>query len=119
MSTQRIKYCDHKFKEGHKITGKFYVSNITGAKYRVILNLQDPENLEYYIRNERTKQYVFKSGQYTNLNVLKRKAREELGRFGVPLDKESRNRTFGLCEVGTTQDKWEEKEFFGNKEEEK
>lgn len=116
MSTQRIKYCDHKFKEGHKITGKFYVSKITGAKYRVILNLQDPDNLEYYIRNERTKQYVFKSGQYTNLNVLKRKAREELERFGVPLDKESRQRSFGLCEKGYSQKDWENNELYGEKE---
>lgn len=118
MSTLRIKYCDHKFKKDHKITGKFYTSKSTGAKYRVVLNLENPDSLEYYIRNERTKQYVFKSGQYTNLNVLKRKAREELERFGVPLNKESRNRTFGLCKLGTTQNSWEEEEFSIKKEEE-
>jgi len=118
--TLRIKYITHKYKKDHKITNKSYTSKSTGAKYRIILNLENPDALQYYIRNERTKQLTFKSGTYTNLNVLKRKAREELQRFGVSLDKEIRNRTFGLCPVGTTQEQWEQQELYGrsNKEEE-
>lgn len=115
--TKRIKYIDHKYKPNHKITNKSYASKSTGARYRVVLNLESKDSLEYYIRNERTKQFVFKSEKYTNLNVLKRKARQELERFGVPLDKESRNRTFGICKVGTTQDKWEQLEFSSEEKE--
>jgi len=100
MSGNRIKYVDHKFKENHRISTRAYVSNSTGAKYRPILNLTD---MEYYIRNERTKEYVYKSKQYTNLNVLKRNARSELERFGVDLKRESRDRDFGLCRSGYSQ----------------
>ena len=81
-----------------------FTSSSTGASYRIVLNLED---MEYYIRNERTKEFVFKSKKYTNLNVLKRKARNELSRFGVQLGKESRDRQFGLCPKGMTQKKWE------------
>lgn len=96
----RIRYHEHKFKEGCVISGRAYESN-RGAKYRIILNLN---KMEYYIRNERTKEYVKKSTyEYTNLNALKKAAREALGKLGVPLERESRSRTFGLCEKGTTQ----------------
>ena len=102
MSSLRIRYHKHKYKEGCVISGRAYESN-RGAKYRVILNL---EEMEYYIRNERTKEYVKKSTyEYTNLNALKRAARETLGKLGVPLGKEVRQRTFGLCEKGETQTK--------------
>ena len=74
--------------------------------------------MEYYIRNERSGEYVYKSGQYTNLNVLKRKAREEIERFGVPLNKEVRSRSFGLCKKGYTQEDWEQKELYGKEEKE-
>jgi len=105
MSGNRIKYVDHKFKENYKISTRAYTSQSTGAKYRPILNLTD---MEFYLRNERTKEYVFKSGSYTNLNVLKRNARAKLESFGVELQTESRDRTFGLVPSGMTQEKWEE-----------
>tara|TARA_R110000851_G_scaffold23718_3_gene69186 strand:- start:3306 stop:3659 length:354 start_codon:yes stop_codon:yes gene_type:complete len=97
---QRIKYIDHKYKKNHRISTRSYVSQNNGAKYRTILNLTD---MEYYIRNERTKEYVFKSGTYTNLNVLKRNARAKLEEFGVSLKKESRDRQFGRCKSGYNQ----------------
>lgn len=93
-----------------------FTSASTGAKYRVILNLSNPDALEYYIRNERNKELVYKSGQYTNENVLKRAARERLGKFGVPTGKENRSRSFGVCEKGMTQEKWEHNELYGKKE---
>ena len=105
MSGNRIKYIDHKYKNEHKISVRDYVSTGTGARYRIILNIKD---MEYYIRNERTKEYVFKSNKIGNMNVLKRKARAELERFGVSLKKEIRDRTFGICSKGFSQKKHEE-----------
>lgn len=102
MSRLRIKYIDHKYKEGFKISLNDYVSESTGARYRIVLNLED---MEYYIRNERTKEYVFKSNSYGNLNVLKRNARNKLQKFGVNLGREVRNRTFGRCDKGFSQEK--------------
>jgi len=103
MASQRIKYIDHKFKKGHLISNKSFTSKRSGAKFRIILNLEDKNNMQYYIRNERTKEYSFKSRIHTNINVLKRCAREELIKFGVELQRESRDRTFGLCKSGMTQ----------------
>ncbi len=102
MRNIRIRYHEHKYKEGCVISGREFVSN-RGAKYRIILNL---EAMEYYIRNERTKEYSKKSTyQYTNLNALKQAARRALEKLGVNLKKESRFRTFGLCNKGKTQEK--------------
>lgn len=101
MSKLRIKYIDHKYKSNHKISLNDYVSESTGARYRIVLNLNDNE---YYIRNERTKEYVFKSNSYGNLNVLKRNARNKLQKFGVNLGREVRNRTFGRCNKGFSQE---------------
>lgn len=102
MTTKRIKYIDHKYRDNHKISLNQYVSESTGAKYRIVLNLED---MEYYIRNERTKEYVFKSNSYTNMNVLKRNARNKLEKFGVKLKREVRQRTFGRCPKNWTQEK--------------
>lgn len=108
MSTgNRIKYIDHKYKTNHRITGKAYVSQSTGAKYRIILNLDD---MKFYIRNERTKTFIYESKSYGNMNVLKRNARARLEKYGVNLKKESRQRTFGRCEKGLTQEKWEKEQ---------
>jgi len=100
MAGQRIKYINHKFKDNHRISTRAYTSQSTGAKYRPILNLTD---MVYYIRNERSKEYVFKSDSYTNLNVLKRNARAKLEGYGVVLKTESRDRQFGLCKAGYSQ----------------
>ncbi len=102
MSNQRIRYVEHKFKTNCMISGRSYLSSKNGATYRVILDL---DSMQYYVRNERNKEYVFKSKQYTNMNVLKRNARAELGRFGVDLSTEVRSRTFGLCPKGMTESK--------------
>jgi len=99
-SGNRIKYIEHQFKKNHVISTRSFTSQITGAKYRVILNLDD---MEYYIRNERTKEYSYKSKTYTNLNVLKRTARAKLEKFGVSLKREVRDRSFGVCEKNYNQ----------------
>jgi hypothetical protein len=101
---QRIRYEDHETRENNLISVCTYISKTTGAKYRIVLDLNE---MMYMIRNERDKVFIKKSKKYGNLNVLKRNARSALGKLGVALKRESRNRTFGLCDKGTTQDKWE------------
>jgi len=114
MSGNRIKYIDHKYKENHKISTKSYTSQRNGAKYRTVLNLDD---MQYYIRNERTKEYIYKSKNYTNLNVLKRTARAKLESLGVILKREIRDRQFGKCPKGYNQKTHESlRELEGNKE---
>lgn len=115
MSGNRIKYVDHKYRENHKISTRAYTSQSTGASYRVVLNLTD---MEYYIRNERTKEHIYKSKKYTNMNVLKRNARAKLEKLGVRLKTEVRDRTFGLCKKGTTQKQIEREQFSINIEDE-
>lgn len=103
MSGNRIRYITHKYKPGHKVTLRAYTSKKTGAKYRIVLKLDVDKEFQYYIRNERTKKYIYKSGIYTNTNALKGAARNELERFGITFKKEVRDRTFGICNAGTTQ----------------
>lgn len=98
MSGNRIKYIDHKFKENHVISTRAFVSKINGAKYRIVLNFDD---MQYYIRNERNKEFIYKSKSYTNMNVLKRTARARLEKLGVELKREVRDRQFGVCKKDT------------------
>lgn len=100
MSGNRIKYIDHKFKENHVISTRAFVSKINGAKYRIVLNFDD---MQYYIRNERNKEFIYKSKSYTNMNVLKRTARARLEKLGVELKREVRDRQFGVCKKGYSQ----------------
>jgi len=103
---ERIRYTELKHKENHVISIREFISKKTGARYKVILDL---ENLLYMIRNERTKTFIKKGGDnINNLNVLKRTARKELASLGVEMSRESRDRTFGKVPKGMTQKKWEE-----------
>ena len=102
MSNLRIKYIKYDNREGWMISCTAYVSN-RDAKYRVLLDLNE---MKYYIRNEYKKEFVVKSQAYGNLNVLKRNARKSLGKLGVAIGKEIRNRTFGRCQKGMTQQKY-------------
>jgi len=100
MAGDRIRYVDHKFRPGCKISGRAFASTRTGAKYRVVI---DPENMQYFVRNERTKEFVKKSRIHKNMNVLKREAREDLESLGVQFKRESRDRTFGVKPRGYDQ----------------
>lgn len=104
MSKQRITYVPYRYAENSTISLSAYTSEKTGAKYRIII---DYKEMVYKIRNERNKEFVFKSKSYGNRNVLLRSARAKLEYFGVNLKKEVRNRTFGRCPKGMTQEKWE------------
>ena len=99
---QRIRYKD--YKDDTVISNKTFVSASTGARYRVVL---DYKEMQYKIRNERTKEFVVKSKNYGNMNVLKRTAREHLSKLGVRMESESRDRSFGLCPKGYSQKKHE------------
>ena len=100
----RIRYEKQPQRENTMISVQEFVSTKTGARYRVII---DMEEKTYKIRNERTKTFTVISKAYGNMNVLKSKARLNLEKLGVQLNKEIRDRTFGQCEKGMTQDKWE------------
>lgn len=104
MAGNRIRYKDHNTRENCLLTINAYVSKKTGARYRIVLDLNE---MQFHIRNERSKEFVFSSKQYGNMNVLKRNARSKLESFGVDLSRESRDRTFGLCDKGHTQYKEE------------
>ncbi len=104
MSGNRIRYTDHPTRENCLISINSYVSKISGARYKIVLDL---EEMEFGIRNERNKEFSFKSKKYGNLNVLKRNARSKLEALGIDLSRESRDRTFGLCSKGHTQHKEE------------
>ena len=108
----RIKYMDYSYREGYKISIRKYQSESTGAYYRVLLDENDPEKLRFFIRNERNKEYVYKSGEYTNGNALRKAARKKLSYFGVATGKENRLRNFGLCEKGYSQKQWEAEEMY-------
>jgi hypothetical protein len=101
MANLRILYKEHDSRDGWLISISKFESG-RGAHYRVLLDLNEKQ---FYIRNEYSKEFVVKSVKYGNLNVLKRNARAALGKLGVAIGRECRNRTFGLCEKGTTQKK--------------
>lgn len=105
MSKARIRYQKQQYRENTVISVQVFTSQKTGAKYRVILDLSE---MVYKIRNERTKKFVVKSKAYGHINVLKRTARAHLEKLGVHLNRESRDRTFGVVKAGMTQKKWEE-----------
>jgi hypothetical protein len=101
----RIRYEKHPTKEECVISVQDFVSSKNGGRYRIVLNLQE---MTYHIRNERSKEFIYSSKKYGNLNVLKRTARARLESYGITLSRESRERTFGLCPVGWSQKKQEE-----------
>lgn len=100
---KRIAYEEHPTRENTMISRTDFVSQRNGAKYKVVL---DMDNMVFMIRNERKKEFIYKSGQYKSNNSLKHAARIKLSRLGVELGKESRYRTFGKVEKGMTQEKW-------------
>jgi hypothetical protein len=99
----RIRYKEHPTKEDCVVSINEYVSKRTGARYRIVI---DYKAMTFAVRNERSKEFIFKSKQYGNKNVLRRNARAKLADLGVEVGRESRNRCFGRCEKGFNQSKW-------------
>lgn len=100
--SQRIRYKE--IEPGIMVSKKVFTSSSTGARYKVVLNLND---VTYKIKNLNTERFVYVGGDnINNLNVLKRTAKATLeSRFGVIFDEEVRQRTYGICELGWTQEK--------------
>lgn len=100
---QRIRYKKTK-DENIVVSTKIYTSARTGAQYKVFLDL---ENVTYKIKNINSEN-VHRGGEnINNLNVLKRAAKSRLEGMGVNFEDESRDRTFGLCDKGYSQQKHE------------
>jgi hypothetical protein len=100
----RIRYEKHPTKDECVVSIQDFVSSKNGGRYRIVLNLQE---MTYHIRNERSKEFIYSSKKYGNLNVLKRTARAKLESYGITLSRESRLRTFGLCKKGFSQEEFE------------
>lgn len=98
----RIRYIETDV-ENVLISNRVFVSQSTGARYSVILDLN---NFTFRIRNENSKTNTVIGGEnINNLNVLKRTAKKHLERLGVSFSSESRMRTFGRCQKGYNQKK--------------
>jgi hypothetical protein len=101
---KRIRY--KKNNKGLYESVRTFISN-QGHQYKVYLDL---ENMNYKIKNLKRQEFIKgKSEKITNKNVLKRTAKKHLKQLGVEFDElEIRDRTFGLCEKGHTEDKQRE-----------
>ena len=101
MAGNRIRYKD--LGNGKYESTRTFKSK-RGIRYKVRL---DTNNMTYAIKNLNS-EHLLKGGEnLNNLNVLKQAARERLEGLGVELGTESRDRTFGRCEKGYTQEKHE------------
>lgn len=112
--SKRIRYKEHPTRENVVESVDTFTSEKTGARYRVRL---DYNNNTYEIKNLRTERLIKGGENINNLNVLKRNAKAHLERLGVSFTTERRDRDFGLCEKGHTQQKHLEEvyERFGRK----
>ena len=101
--TQRIRYKETEDKN-IVVSNKIFTSEKTGAQYKVFLNL---EKVTYKIKNINSENCFYGGENINNLNVLKRTAKARLEGMGVNFTDEERDRTFGLCPKGWTQEKEE------------
>jgi len=98
----RIRYTNTD-KEGILESNNIFVSQQTGARYKVFINIIDKT---FRIRNELSKLNIVMGGEgINNLNVLKRAAKRSLEKLGVNFKDEMRRRSFGLCDKGYNQSK--------------
>lgn len=93
---QRIRYR----REGQKLISTCEIYSRHGARYMVYI---DKETMMYLIRNVHSLRKYEGGHDINNMNVLKRKVREHLERLGCDFDKEVRRRSFGLCNVGYSE----------------
>ena len=96
-------------KENIVVSNKILTSTRTGAEYLIYLDL---ENVSYKIKNINSEN-VHRGGEnINNLNVLKRSVKSRLERMGVSFEDEERDRTFGRCSKGYSQNQHEQKDSF-------
>ena len=101
--SNRIRYSKTK-DENIKVSKRNFVSEKSGVVYKVSIDI---EKKTYRIKNIATENSIIGGDNINNINVLKRKVKQHLIELGVNFEAESRNRTFGICEQGYTQDKHE------------
>ena len=78
-----------------------HLINKNGVAYYVKLNI---DTVSYEILHVKTRKTVRKAGaNINNMNVLKRNIKKDLIELGIPLKTEIRDRTFGICKKGYTQ----------------
>ena len=70
----------------------------------------NPQWTDLFMSLPLNKEFVKKSRKHKNMNMLKKEAREDLESLGVEFKRESRSRTFGLCEKGYDQKTHEREE---------
>ena len=100
---QRIQYI--KTKNPDILTNKKPLVSNKGLAYYIKL---DTKELTYEILHVKSSQIIRTGGKsVNNMNVLKRNIKKDLIELGVPLGTEIRDRTFGVCKKGYTQDKHE------------
>ena len=97
----RISYISIDGNEKLKVSKSFIISN-RGTRYKVFLDL---EKMEYRIHNALKRRWYTGKNKINNINVLKRAAKRHLLRLGCRFKEEVRNRTFGICEKGYSQQK--------------
>tara|TARA_R100001086_G_scaffold249746_1_gene190683 strand:- start:1504 stop:1821 length:318 start_codon:yes stop_codon:yes gene_type:complete len=98
---ERIRY-DKTDEKNIVVSKRLFISSINGAQYKVYLNIEDKT---FTIRNIGSCRIVKTGGDnINNLNVLKRRAKSELKKLGVSFEEETRDRTFGRCQKGYTQE---------------
>ena len=95
---QRIRYV----KKDGQLASRDSIISSKGAMYLVFINL---DTMTYVIRNQ-TSLRKYEGGEgVNNLHVLKRNIKKHLEHLGCVFSKERRNRSFGVCSQGTTEQK--------------
>lgn len=106
---QRIRY----IKKSKGLVSKNVIVSKSGAKYIVQIDL---EEMTYTIRNINSQRGYSGGEGVNNLHVLKRHAKKHLEHLGcVFAEKEKRNRTFGKCAKGMTQQQHIKQQAASNK----
>lgn len=79
--------------------------NDKGFRYQIRI---DEDAKDYVIKSFQTEELIKNPKKLTNLNVIKENARQHVIKLGVNLESESRNRSFGVCSKGMTEEKYKE-----------
>ena len=104
---KRIRYIQSDRGENIVESTKILVSETTGARYKVYLDL---ENRTYAIKNIHSERLLKGGENINNMNVLKRTVKKRLSSMGVNFDNEVRDRSFGRCPKGYSQEIHENKD---------
>lgn len=99
---QRIRY----LKRDGQLVSKNEILSKHGSRYLVYIDIV---TMTYTIRNIISSRRYCGGEDINNMNVLKRNVKKHLEHLGCEFEKESRMRTFGICEKSWNQSKEMEK----------